>query len=184
MIETQANDVSAYIPTNVISITDGQIFLETDLFYQGIRPAVNVGISVSRVGSSAQIKAMKTVAGPIKGELAQYREMAAFAKFGSDLDASTQRMLARGERLTELLKQPQYKPFSVEDQVAVIYAGTRGYLDPHPVNRVDAFQEALLSKLHASYPQFVEGIRTKKALTPELEEMLKAALDEVSKNFA
>ena len=135
IIETQANDVSAYIPTNVISITDGQIFLETDLFYQGIRPAVNVGISVSRVGSSAQIKAMKTVAGPIKGELAQYREMAAFAKFGSDLDASTQRMLARGERLTELLKQPQYSPLAVEEQVAVIYAGTRGYLDPIPTNR-------------------------------------------------
>ena len=184
VIETQANDVSAYIPTNVISITDGQIFLETDLFYQGIRPAVNVGISVSRVGSSAQIKAMKTVAGPIKGELAQYREMAAFAKFGSDLDASTQRMLARGERLTELLKQPQYKPFAVEEQVAVIYAGTRGYLDPFAVNRVAAFQEALLGKLKASYPQFLEGIRSKKALTPELEEMLKAALDEVSKNFA
>ncbi len=184
VIETQANDVSAYIPTNVISITDGQIFLETDLFYQGIRPAVNVGISVSRVGSSAQIKAMKTVAGPIKGELAQYREMAAFAKFGSDLDASTQRMLARGERLTELLKQPQYKPFAVEEQVAVIYAGTRGYLDPFAVNRVAAFQEALLGKLKASYPQFLDGIRSKKALTPELEEMLKAALDEVSKNFA
>src|ERR1700716_2647295 len=129
IIETQANDVSAYIPTNVISITDGQIFLETDLFYQGIRPALNVGISVSRVGSSAQIKAMKTVAGPIKGELAQYREMAAFAKFGSDLDASTQRQLARGERLTELLKQPQYSPLAVEEQVAVVYAGTRGYLD-------------------------------------------------------
>ena len=128
----------------MISITDGQIFLETDLFYQGIRPAVNVGISVSRVGSSAQIKAMKTVAGPIKGELAQYREMAAFAKFGSDLDASTQKMLARGERLTELLKQPQYKPFAVEEQVAVIYAGTRGYLDPFPTAKVGAFQEALL----------------------------------------
>ena len=184
VIETQANDVSAYIPTNVISITDGQIFLESDLFYQGIRPAVNVGISVSRVGSSAQIKAMKTVAGPIKGELAQYREMAAFAKFGSDLDASTQRMLARGERLTELLKQPQYKPFAVEEQVAVIYAGTRGYLDPHPVARVGAFQEALLSKLRASYPQFLDGIRKEKALSPELEEMLKAALDDVSKNFA
>src|SRR5579885_2364999 len=159
VIETQANDVSAYIPTNVISITDGQIFLETDLFYQGIRPAVNVGISVSRVGSSAQIKAMKTVAGPIKGELAQYREMAAFAKFGSDLDAATQKMLARGERLTELLKQPQYKPFAVEEQVAVIYAGTRGYLDPFPTARVGAFQESLLSKLKTSYPQFLEGIR-------------------------
>ena len=184
VIETQANDVSAYIPTNVISITDGQIFLETDLFYQGIRPAVNVGISVSRVGSSAQIKAMKTVAGPIKGELAQYREMAAFAKFGSDLDASTQKMLARGERLTELLKQPQYKPFAVEEQVAVIYAGTRGYLDPFPTNRVQAFQDALLGKLKSTYPQFLEGIRKEKALTPELESTLKKALDEVSKTFA
>jgi F-type H+-transporting ATPase subunit alpha len=184
IIETQANDVSAYIPTNVISITDGQIFLETDLFYQGIRPAVNVGISVSRVGSSAQIKAMKTVAGPIKGELAQYREMAAFAKFGSDLDASTQKMLARGERLTELLKQPQYKPFAVEEQVAVIYAGTRGYLDPFPTAKVQAFQDALISKLKASYPQFLEGIRKEKALTPELEALLKKALDEVTKSFA
>ena len=184
IIETQANDVSAYIPTNVISITDGQIFLETDLFYQGIRPAVNVGISVSRVGSSAQIKAMKTVAGPIKGELAQYREMAAFAKFGSDLDASTQKMLARGERLTELLKQPQYKPFAVEEQVAVIYAGTRGYLDPFPTNRVQAFQDALLGKLKSTYPQFLEGIRKEKALTPDLESTLKKALDEVSKTFA
>ncbi|MBN9592608.1 MAG: F0F1 ATP synthase subunit alpha, partial [Alphaproteobacteria bacterium] len=171
-------------PTNVISITDGQIFLETDLFYQGIRPAVNVGISVSRVGSSAQIKAMKTVAGPIKGELAQYREMAAFAKFGSDLDAATQKMLARGERLTELLKQPQYKPFAVEEQVAAIYAGTRGYLDPFPVDRVGPFQDALLSKLRANYPQFLEGIRTEKALTPALEDILKEALADVSKSFA
>jgi len=184
IIETQANDVSAYIPTNVISITDGQIFLETDLFYQGIRPAVNVGISVSRVGSSAQIKAMKTVAGPIKGELAQYREMAAFAKFGSDLDTATQKMLARGERLTELLKQPQYKPFAVEEQVAVIYAGTRGYLDPFPTNRVQAFQEALLSKLKSAYPQFLDGIRKEKALTPDLEATLKKALEETSKSFA
>ena len=184
IIETQANDVSAYIPTNVISITDGQIFLETDLFYQGIRPAVNVGISVSRVGSSAQIKAMKQVTGPLKGELAQYRERAAFAKFGSDLDASTQKMLARGERLTELLKQPQYKPFAVEEQVAVIYAGTRGYLDPFPTARVGAFQTALLSKLKSGYPQFLEGIRKEKALTPDLEKMLKDALAEVSKTFA
>ena len=144
MIETQANDVSAYIPTNVISITDGQIFLETDLFYQGIRPAVNVGISVSRVGSAAQIKAMKQVAGRIKGELAQYREMAAFAQFGSDLDAATQRLLARGARLTELLKQPQFSPLKVEEQVVVIYAGTRGYLDPHPVPAVSKFEAELL----------------------------------------
>ncbi len=183
IIETQANDVSAYIPTNVISITDGQIFLETDLFYQGIRPAVNVGISVSRVGSSAQIKAMKQVAGAIKGELAQYREMAAFAKFGSDLDASTQRLLARGERLTELLKQPQYSPLAVEEQVAVIYAGTRGYLDKLPVNKIAAFSDALLSKLKTSYPKFLEGVRTKKALTPELETELKAALDTVVPTF-
>jgi F-type H+-transporting ATPase subunit alpha len=183
IIETQANDVSAYIPTNVISITDGQIFLETDLFYQGIRPAVNVGISVSRVGSSAQIKAMKQVAGAIKGELAQYREMAAFAKFGSDLDASTQRLLARGERLTELLKQPQYSPLSVEEQVAVIYAGTRGYLDKLPVNKIAAFSDALLSKLKTSYPQFLEGVRTKKALTPELETQLKEALGAVVPTF-
>ncbi len=184
VIETQANDVSAYIPTNVISITDGQIFLETDLFYQGIRPAVNVGISVSRVGSSAQIKAMKTVAGAIKGELAQYREMASFAKFGSDLDAATQRLLARGERLTELLKQPQYQPFPVEEQVAVIYAGTRGYLDKIPVNKIGPFQEALISKLKSTYPQFLEGIRTQKALTPELEGQLKAALDSQISAFA
>jgi F-type H+-transporting ATPase subunit alpha len=183
IIETQANDVSAYIPTNVISITDGQIFLETDLFYQGIRPAVNVGISVSRVGSSAQIKAMKQVAGAIKGELAQYREMAAFAKFGSDLDASTQRLLARGERLTELLKQPQYSPLSVEEQVAVIYAGTRGYLDKLPVNKIAVFSDALLSKLKTSYPGFLEGVRTKKALTPELETQLKEALDAVVPTF-
>jgi len=183
IIETQANDVSAYIPTNVISITDGQIFLETDLFYQGIRPAVNVGISVSRVGSSAQIKAMKQVAGAIKGELAQYREMAAFAKFGSDLDASTQRLLARGERLTELLKQPQYSPLAVEEQVAVIYAGTRGYLDKLPVNKIAAFSDALLSKLKTSYPGFLAGVRTKKALTPELETELKEALDAVVPTF-
>src|SRR5580658_163715 len=174
IIETQANDVSAYIPTNVISITDGQIFLESDLFYQGIRPAVNVGISVSRVGSSAQIKAMKTVAGPIKGELAQYREMAAFAKFGSDLDTSTQKMLARGERLTELLKQPQYAPLQVEEQVAVIYAGTRGYLDPIPASAVGRFEEELLRRLHGQHKDILDGIRIKKTLDEELEGKLKA----------
>jgi F-type H+-transporting ATPase subunit alpha len=184
VIETQANDVSAYIPTNVISITDGQIFLETDLFYQGIRPAVNVGISVSRVGSSAQIKAMKQASGAMKGELAQYREMAAFAKFGSDLDAATQRQLARGERLTELLKQPQYSPFAVEEQVAVIYAGTRGYLDKIPTAKVGAFQDALIAKLKSSYPTFLEGVRTKKALTDELEAQLKEALDSQVAAFA
>ncbi|MGC1700107.1 MAG: F0F1 ATP synthase subunit alpha [Pseudolabrys sp.] len=184
VIETQANDVSAYIPTNVISITDGQIFLETDLFYQGIRPAVNVGLSVSRVGSSAQTKAMKKVAGRIKGELAQYREMAAFAQFGSDLDATTQRLLNRGARLTELLKQPQFSPMKMEEQVAVIYAGTRGYLDPFPTAKVGPFQDALISKLKTSYPQFLEGIRKEKALSPALEDMLKAALNDVSKSFA
>src|ERR1700733_6015589 len=149
IIETQAGDVSAYIPTNVISITDGQIYLETDLFYQGIRPAVNVGISVSRVGSSAQIKAMKQASGPIKGELAQYRELAAFSKFGSDLDASTQKQLARGERLTELLKQSQYSPLSVEEQVCVIYAGTRGYLDGIPTASVNRFEAEFLARLHS-----------------------------------
>ena len=184
IIETQANDVSAYIPTNVISITDGQIFLETDLFYQGIRPAVNVGISVSRVGSHAQIKAMKTVAGPIKGELAQYREMAAFAKFGSDLDAATQKMLARGERLTELLKQPQYKPLVGRRTGGVIYAGTRGYLDPFAVGEVSRFQDALLGSLHSQLSAVLEGIRKEKALTPELEGQLKSALDEFPATFA
>ena len=184
IIETQANDVSAYIPTNVISITDGQIFLETDLFYQGIRPAVNVGISVSRVGSSAQIKAMKTASGPIKSELAQYREMAAFAKFGSDLDAATQKMLARGERLTELLKQPQYKPFAVEEQVVVIYAGTRGYLDGIATAKVGPYQEALLSWLKAKKPAILNDIRAQKALTNEIENSLKDALAEFGKTFA
>src|SRR5512146_849293 len=151
VIETQANDVSAYIPTNVISITDGQIFLETDLFYQGIRPAVNVGLSVSRVGSSAQTKAMKKVAGKIKGELAQYREMAAFAQFGSDLDAATQKLLARGARLTELLKQPQFSPMKVEEQVVVIYAGVNGYLDPIAVKDVQRFEAELLRYMRAEH---------------------------------
>jgi len=184
VIETQANDVSAYIPTNVISITDGQIFLESDLFYQGIRPAVNVGISVSRVGSSAQIKAMKQVAGPIKGELAQYREMAAFAKFGSDLDASTQKLLARGERLTELLKQPQYAPLKVEEQVCVIYAGTRGYLDGIPTSAVGRFEAEFLALLRGKHAKLLDGIRTKKALDDTLEGDLKAALEAFTKTFA
>jgi F-type H+-transporting ATPase subunit alpha len=184
LIETQANDVSAYIPTNVISITDGQIFLETDLFFQGIRPAVNVGISVSRVGSSAQIKAMKQVAGPIKGELAQYREMASFAKFGSDLDAATQRQLARGERLTELLKQPQYSPQSVEEQVCVIYAGTRGYLDKIAVADIGRFESEFLSRLHSKHQGLLDAIRTEKALSKDLEDKLKAALEAFTATFA
>ncbi|ATQ41204.1 F0F1 ATP synthase subunit alpha [Caulobacter mirabilis] len=184
IIETQANDVSAYIPTNVISITDGQIFLETDLFYQGIRPAVNVGISVSRVGSSAQIKAMKTVAGPIKGELAQYREMAAFAKFGSDLDAATQRQLARGERLTELLKQPQYSPLAVEEQVCVIYAGTRGYLDGIATADVGRFEREFLARLHGKHQDLLDAIRETKTLSKDLEDKLKAALESFTATFA
>ncbi len=184
VVETQANDVSAYIPTNVISITDGQIFLETDLFYQGIRPAVNVGISVSRVGSSAQVKAMKQVAGSMKGELAQYREMAAFAQFGSDLDATTQRLLARGARLTELLKQPQFSPLKVEEQVVVIFAGTRGYLDALPVNVVQRFEKEFLSLLHGSHTDLLDEIREKKELTKDIEQKLKDVLDKFSKTFA
>jgi F-type H+-transporting ATPase subunit alpha len=184
VIETQANDVSAYIPTNVISITDGQIFLETELFYQGIRPAVNVGISVSRVGSSAQIKAMKQVAGTMKSDLAQYREMAAFAQFGSDLDAVTQRLLNRGQRLTELLKQPQFAPFPVEEQVVAIYAGTRGYLDKLAVNQIGRFEQQLLQTLRASHKEILDGIRKEKALTPDLEGKLKAVLETVLKSIA
>ena len=184
VIETQANDVSAYIPTNVISITDGQIFLETDLFYQGIRPAVNVGLSVSRVGSSAQIKAMKQVAGAIKGDLAQYREMAAFAKFGSDLDAATQRLLARGARLTELLKQPQYSPLKVEEQVCVIYAGTRGYLDKVAVSDVGRFEREFLSLLRTRHTDLLDAIRTQKALSSELEEKLKGVVSDFAATFA
>ncbi|MGQ3113847.1 MAG: F0F1 ATP synthase subunit alpha, partial [Brevundimonas sp.] len=184
LIETQANDVSAYIPTNVISITDGQIFLESDLFYQGIRPAVNVGISVSRVGSSAQTKAMKKVAGTIKGELAQYREMAAFAKFGSDLDASTQKLLARGERLTELLKQPQYSPLAMEEQVVSVYAGTRGYIDGIATADVGRFEKELLARIHSNHASLLEGIRTKKDLTSELEAELKDILAAFVKTFA
>ena len=184
VIETQGNDVSAFIPTNVISITDGQIFLETDLFYQGIRPAVNVGLSVSRVGSSAQIKAMKQVAGPIKGELAQYREMAAFAQFGSDLDATTQRLLNRGARLTELLKQPQFSPLKTQEQVAVIYAGVNGYLDAYPVNRVKDFEEGLLLFLRGEHQSLLDAIWEKKALDDELTGKLRAAIDAFAKNFA
>ncbi len=184
VIETQANDVSAYIPTNVISITDGQIFLETDLFYQGIRPAVNVGLSVSRVGSSAQTKAMKKVAGKIKGELAQYREMAAFAQFGSDLDATTQRLLNRGARLTELLKQAQFSPLKTEEQVAVIYAGVNGYLDKLPVNRVRAFEDGLLSVLRSKHSKLLDAIRDSKDLSSDNEAKLKGVVEEFAKTFA
>jgi F-type H+-transporting ATPase subunit alpha len=184
VIETQANDVSAYIPTNVISITDGQIFLETDLFYQGIRPAVNVGLSVSRVGSSAQTKAMKKVAGKIKGELAQYREMAAFAQFGSDLDATTQRLLARGSRLTELLKQPQFSPLKMEEQVVVIYAGVNGYLDQLPVARVRAFEDGLLSLVRTKHIDILEDVRKSGDLSSDTEKKLKGVVDGFAKTFA
>jgi F-type H+-transporting ATPase subunit alpha len=184
VIETQAGDVSAYIPTNVISITDGQIFLETELFYRGIRPAINVGLSVSRVGSAAQIRAMKQVAGRIKLELAQYREMAAFSQFASDLDASTQRLLARGARLTELLKQPQFSPVPVEEQVVSIFAGTRGYLDRVDISDVTRFEQSMLGELRSKHPELLESIRTRGEITDETEKGLAAFLDEFSRTFA
>jgi F-type H+-transporting ATPase subunit alpha len=183
VIETQAGDVSAYIPTNVISITDGQIFLETSLFYRGIRPAINVGLSVSRVGSAAQIKAMKQVAGRIKLELAQYREMAAFAQFASDLDASTQKLLARGARLTELLKQPQFKPMAVEDQVVAIFAGVRGYLDGVRADDVTRFETALMSEIRAKHGDILKAIREQKEISNDTEAKLKAVLDQFVKTF-
>ena len=183
VIETQAGDVSAYIPTNVISITDGQIFLETELFFKGIRPAVNVGLSVSRVGSAAQIKAMKQVAGKIKLDLAQYREMAAFAQFASDLDSTTQALLARGARLTELLKQPQYKPVPVEEQVVAIFAGTRGYLDKVALNKVGEFERQLLSGLKAQSPEILTSIRTDREIKKDTEAKLIAFLDTFAKSF-
>jgi F-type H+-transporting ATPase subunit alpha len=184
VIETQGNDVSAFIPTNVISITDGQIFLETDLFYQGIRPAVNVGLSVSRVGSSAQTKAMKQVAGKIKGELAQYREMAAFAQFGSDLDAATQKLLNRGARLTELLKQAQFSPLKMEEQVVSIYSGVNGYLDTLPVNKVKAFEDGLLRTFRDKHKDILEAIRSEKAISDATMPKLKAGVDAYAKSFA
>ena len=176
--------MSAYIPTNVISITDGQIFLETDLFYQGIRPAVNVGLSVSRVGSSAQTKATKKVAGKIKGELAQYREMAAFAQFGSDLDAVTQRLLNRGARLTELLKQPQFSPLKMEEQVCVIWAGTNGYLDGLPVSRVRAFEDGLLALLRSTHVDLLHSIRDSKDLSGADEAKLKSIVEAFTKSLS
>ena len=184
VIETQANDISAYIPTNVISITDGQVFLETDLFFQGIRPAMSIGTSVSRVGGNAQIKAMKQASGSLKSELAQYREMAAFAKFGSDLDVATQRLLARGARLTELLKQPQYSPQQVEEQVCVLYAGTRGYLDAIGLNDVGRFEAELLARLRGQHADLLDDIRTQKTLNDELEARLKGVLDAFAATFA
>jgi len=183
IIETQAGDVSAYIPTNVISITDGQIFLETDLFYKGVRPAVNVGLSVSRVGSAAQIKAMKQVAGSIKLELAQYREMEAFAQFASDLDAATRRLLARGSRLTELLKQDQYQPLPVEEQVVVIFAGVRGFLDDLALDKITSFESKLRAELKANGQELLDIIRTEKELSKTTEEKLKTFLDKFLKTF-
>jgi F-type H+-transporting ATPase subunit alpha len=189
IIETQGGDVSAFIPTNVISITDGQIFLETELFYKGIRPAVNVGLSVSRVGSAAQIKAMKQVAGTIKLDLAQYREMAAFAQFASDMDASTRQLLSRGERLTELLKQPQYSPMDVEEQVAeeqvaVIFAGVKGYLDQIPTQKIGEFEQSLIQTLNNKDSNILETIRKDKSISDDTEKALKDTLDELVKNFA
>jgi len=184
IIETQAGDVSAYIPTNVISITDGQIFLETDLFYQGIRPAINVGLSVSRVGSAAQTKAMKKVSGSIKLELAQYREMAAFAQFGSDLDASTQKLLNRGSRLTELLKQKQYSPLPFEEQTCSIFAGTNGFLDGIPVADVTRYEEAMLADLRANHADILKGIRDSRDFSDDSKKALVAALEKFTKSFA
>lgn len=183
IIETQGGDVSAFIPTNVISITDGQIFLETELFYKGIRPAVNVGLSVSRVGSAAQIKAMKQVAGTIKLDLAQYREMAAFAQFASDMDASTRQLLSRGERLTELLKQAQYSPMEVEEQVAVIFAGVKGYLDKIPTQKIGEFEKSLLQKLNSKDSKILESIRKDKSISDETDQALKDVLDQLVKSF-
>ena len=184
IIETQGGDVSAFIPTNVISITDGQIFLETELFYKGIRPAVNVGLSVSRVGSAAQIKAMKQVAGTIKLDLAQYREMAAFAQFASDMDASTRQLLSRGERLTELLKQSQYSPMKVEEQVAVIFAGVKGYLDKIPTQSIGDFEKALLQKLKAKDSSILKDISRDKSISDSTDKALRETLDQLVKSYA
>jgi len=184
IIETQAGDVSAYIPTNVISITDGQIFLETDLFYSGVRPAVNVGISVSRVGGNAQVKAMRKVAGPLRLELAQYREKAAFAQFGSDLDAATKRQLDRGQRLVEVMKQGQFQPLPVEKQVVVIYAATSGRLDGIPVGAVQRYERELYAFLDAKHPDALATLRAKKELTPDVQKMLDAALEDFAKVFS
>ena len=184
VIETQAGDVSAYIPTNVISITDGQIFLETELFFKGIRPAVNVGLSVSRVGSAAQIKAMKQVAGSIKLELAQYREMAAFAQFSSDLDQATQNLLARGARLTELLKQPQYTPLPIEEQVVTIFAGVNGYTDAIEVNQVTQFEARLLDEIRSKGQNILKAIRTEKELSEETQAKLTKFMDDFTKTYA
>lgn len=183
IIETQAGDVSAYIPTNVISITDGQIYLETEMFNSGFRPAVNAGLSVSRVGGSAQIKAMKKIAGPIRIELAQYRELAAFSQFGSDLDADTKEKLAQGERIKEVLKQPQYRPMSVENQVIIIFAATQKYLLDIEVSRIQEFEKSLFEYIDAKYPEIPAGIREKKVIDKECEALLRKAIDECKQQF-
>ncbi|RYZ65986.1 MAG: F0F1 ATP synthase subunit alpha, partial [Proteobacteria bacterium] len=183
IIETQAGDVSAYIPTNVISITDGQIFLETDLFFSGVRPAINVGVSVSRVGGNAQIKAMKGISGTLKLDLAQYREKAAFSQFASDLDKVTRDMLERGTRLVEILKQGQYVPLPVEKQTVIIFAATKGYVDGLPVNSLGQYEEKLYAFIESQHPEIYETIRTKKAIDKDLEEKLKTALTEFGKAF-
>ena len=183
IIETQQGDVSAYIPTNVISITDGQIYLEPNLFNAGVRPAINVGISVSRVGGNAQIKAMKKVAGSLKLDLAQYRELEAFAKFGSDLDVSTQRTLARGSRLVELLKQGIYRPIPVERQVVSVYVGTRGYLDEVEISRVKEFEREYIEYIERQYPDILKSIREAKEIKPAIEELVKESVVEFSASF-
>ena len=183
VIETQAGDVSAYIPTNVISITDGQIFLETELFFKGIRPAVNVGLSVSRVGSAAQIKAMKQVSGSIKLDLAQFREMEAFSQFASDLDQSTRNLLERGRRLTEILKQPQYSPLKVEEQVVVVFAGVKGFLDLIEINKITMFEDLLLSELRSKEKQIIESITKEQAISETLEKKISDFLQSLSKKF-
>jgi F-type H+-transporting ATPase subunit alpha len=184
IIETQAGDLSAYIPTNVISITDGQIFLESDLFHQGVRPAINVGNSVSRVGGSAQIKAMRQVAGSLRLDLAQFRELAAFAQFGSELDKATQAQLNRGARLVEVLKQPQYQPLPVEKQVAIIYAGTNGHLDSIPLAEVRRFEQELFKALDTRHPGILSAIAGKKQIDDEIKKDLEVAIKEVTEPFA
>jgi F-type H+-transporting ATPase subunit alpha len=183
IIETQAGDVSAYIPTNVISITDGQIYLETDLFYQGVRPAISVGLSVSRVGSAAQLKAMKQVAGQLKGDLAQFRELAAFAQFGSELDAKTQAQIDRGKRITEIFKQPQYNPIPIELQIAVIWAVQNGYMDDVPVNRVKEFQSRLTEFLSTRKAELLGKIAQEKTMSPALTTELKATADQFKETW-
>jgi F-type H+-transporting ATPase subunit alpha len=183
IIETQAGDVSAYIPTNVISITDGQIYLESELFYSGVRPAINVGLSVSRVGGNAQIKAMKQVAGTLRLDLAQYREMAAFAQFGSDLDKATQAQLARGSRLVEILKQPQYRPLPVEKQILIIFAGTNGFLEMYPESVLQRYEAELYEFVEKQYPAVLKEIREKRTIDAELEKKVKALLEEFKGKF-